>query len=126
MSNVFAPAILPLSAGIVMNFLEGLFETFTMPQRLIRVGWDAAVLSVGLTAGVFSDTKVIAFFQPQGIGPAEAECFLAELLCVIAMGYLRKGGNDIGWKALVCLFLGGVALVVPLWIRAYALGFHPQ
>jgi len=74
MTNVLAPAILPLSVGFVMNLLEGLFETITMSRRLIRVGWDAAVLSVGLTAGVFSDTKVIAFFQPQGIGPAEALC----------------------------------------------------
>lgn len=107
-----------------MNLLEGLFENFTIARRLIRIGWDAAVLSVGLTAGVFSETKVIAFYQPQGIATAEAGCFFAELFCVVLMGYLRKNGTEVGWKAPACVVLGGVALIVPLWARAHALGFH--
>ena len=121
---VFAPAIIPLFVGILMNLLEGLVEDFTWQRRLIRVGWDTAVLSVGLTAGVFSDTKVIAFYEPQGIATAEIACIIAELFCVMIMGYVRRREPDIGWKALVCLGLGGLALILPVWAHAHALGFH--
>lgn len=122
--GVFAPAVMPLFVGILMNLLEGLVEDFTWQRRLIRVGWDTAVLSVGLTAGIFSDAKVIAFYQPQGIATAELGCILAELFCVMVMAYLRRRDPDIGWKALVCVALGGLALILPVWMRAHALGFH--
>src|SRR5260370_3134925 len=107
-----------------MNLLEGVVENFTIARRLVRVGWDAAVVSVGLTAGVFSDPRVITFYQPQGIATAEAGCIVAELFCVASMAYLRRGPAEVGWKALVCLLLGALALVLPVWIHAHALGFH--
>jgi hypothetical protein len=122
LGGVFAPAIVPLSVGILMNLLEGLVEPFTWQRRLIRIGWDAAVLSVGLTAGVFSDSKVIAFYQPQGIAVAEIGCIITELFCVMAMAYLRRGDEQpLGWKALLCMGLGGVALILPIWAHAHAL-----
>ena len=122
--SVFAPAVIPLSVGILMNLLEGLIEDFTWQRRLIRVGWDSAVLSVGLTAGVFSDTKVIAFYRPQGIATAEIGCLLAELFCVMMMAYIRRHNPDQGWKALACMTLGGLSLMLPVWMHAIALGFH--
>lgn len=122
--SVFAPAIIPFLVGILMNLLEGLVENFTWQRRLIRVGWDTAVLSVGLTAGVFSDARVIAFYLPQGIADAEIACIIAELFCVMVMGYLRRNNPDVGWKALVCVALGAFALMLPVWMHAHALGFH--
>jgi hypothetical protein len=124
--GVYAPAIVPLAVGILMNLLEGLVEPFNWQRRFERIGWDAAVLSVGLTAGVFSDPRVIAFYQPQGIAVAEVGCIIAELFCVMVMGYLRRrapGEPEVGWKALLCVGLGGVALVVPIWAHAHALSF---
>jgi hypothetical protein len=41
---------------------------------------------------------------------------------VMFMAYLRRGDeHPLGWKALLCLGLGGVALIVPIWAHAHAL-----
>jgi hypothetical protein len=122
--NVFAPALIPLLVGILMNLIEGLVEQFSMRRRALRVAWDASVLGVGLTGGVFSDARVVTFFQPQGIATAEFLCVLPQLFCVIFMAYLRRTNPETGSKPLICVVLGAIALILPVWIHAHALGWH--
>lgn len=122
--NVLAPALIPLLVGILMNLIEGLVERFSGRRRTLRVAWDAAVLGVGLTGGVFSDPRVVTFYEPQGIATAELLCVLPQLFCVAFMANLRRENPELGWKPAVCVLLGGVALMLPVWIHAHALGWH--
>jgi hypothetical protein len=122
--NVLAPALIPFLVGILANLIEGLAEKFSMRRRALRVAWDSAVLGVGLSGGVFSDMRVIQHYQPQGIGTAEFLCILPQLFCLIFMAYLRRENPEAGWKPTACLVLGGIALLLPVWLHAHALGWH--
>lgn len=97
--------LVPFGAVLAMNLLENLIESLPWQKRLGRIGWDTCVLSLGVTAAVFSTLDI----EP-AIG---FSIFLLGFLCAILIAYLRRGEEVPGWKAWLSLGLGGAAVAAP-------------
>jgi hypothetical protein len=108
--------VIPLAFVVVMNLLEGLVEQGSWQGRCISVGWDTTVLALGVTAGTFTNPGVLSHYTPQVAVTIEISVLLLSLLSAVLMCYLRRNNPYVGWKALVSLALGGLALSGPVYI----------
>lgn len=114
---LFGVFVIPMTATIVMGFLEGVaaHSAIDWRERFLRTGWDLCVLALGSTGAVFSLSQV-----QQSLGTTWA-LFLAvmSILVTIFLGVMialiRRHSVPVisGWLALLAVGLGGTTLTLP-------------
>ena len=112
---MFASAVgLPLVFVIIMSGFEGVIETVDWRLRLMRVAWDLCVLAFGVMGHLFTAPGMDGY-SPQLLVVSILFCvaLIFSVICVIA--HLRKGPVA-GWKVVLSLALGGVALGFPSFL----------
>ncbi len=124
-TEVVSPVVFPWAFVVLMNVLEGLIETLSWQERLIRVGWDMSVLSFGTGVGVFSNQVVIAHYSAELAMWFELTCVFVSFLAVIVILYLRRSKTYTGVRGLTGVFVGAIALGVPIYMHTRAYGVHP-
>jgi hypothetical protein len=116
--EVFA---LPALFVFVMGLLDWRFRPGPWQDWLSDLGWDSHVPAWGALGGVFTNSAINRSFRNQD------EVVVAALICVavlliVAISLLsvmpERYKQQVGWKAILALFLGGFALAVP-WAVAF-------
>jgi hypothetical protein len=111
--EVFA---LPALFVFVMGLLDWRFRPGPWQDWLCDLGWDSHVLAWGALGGVFTNPSINRSFRNQD------EVVVAVLTCVgflllVAIALLavmpERYNQQVGWKAVASLLLGGFALAVP-------------
>jgi len=121
--TIVAPVALPLGFVLVASVLEHFVETEGgWRGRLVRIGWDVAVFSFGVTSGVFADSQVAAFYGTRDAVSGAIGCIFGSFLAVALMLLLRRQNPYTGFKGLMALVLGALPLAPPLYFHAHALG----
>lgn len=116
--EVFA---IPAIFVVVMGLLDWRFRPGPWQDWICDLGWDSHVLAWGALGGVFTNSHINRTFTTQNAVVVAALISVAVLL-MIAIGLLGllpdRYKQQVGWKAILALALGGFALAVP-WSIAY-------
>jgi hypothetical protein len=116
--EVFA---IPALFVVVMGLLDWRFRPGPWQDWISDLGWDSHVLAWGALGGVFTNPSINRTFSTQN-AVVVAALICVGVLLVIAVGLLsllpERYKQQVGWKAILGLALGGFALAVP-WSIAY-------
>lgn len=107
--------VLPFVFMLLMNLIEGLIESLGWERRLMKVAWDACVLALGITGGIFANPDVVRKYTANWAVVLGLASVVVSLGLAMLIAYLRR--NPVaGWKPLVALLLGGLALGPPTYL----------
>ncbi len=107
--------VVPLGYVWVMNAFEGIVEWRGLRHRIVKVGWDNCVFSLGGTGALTLASRLTPFNKMVVVTVSG----LVVLAVVAVILYIRRRAENpgvTGWHALWALLLSGVAVAIPVWI----------
>ena len=122
LENLIISIAVPYGATLLMMGIESLVETVGWQMRLVRAGWDMCVLGLG-AGGIFAAPAMVKGLGERAVILALASTALS-LACGIGVMHVRKGAKEhaTGWRALISVALGSVAVGLPVYFAMHSGG----